>query len=305
MSSPRFLFAALILALYAPGLARAANGAAAVVLADDGGLDVPAQKAVRGLVIGELRKRGINVSDDQAFEGVRALDSSLSEALRRGGGTRLFALRVNGQLGRKIPFTFEEVSPDKLSTVFAASMTAASLDESDVILPRLVDAVIDRRSPESTARIDSVTEKESQPFAKKPGERFFTIGLPIALYAGRGDGKLAGFSIGYMYEADVFRVGVEGELAANKALAAGGLFLDSAWVPLTGEVSPYLGGGLGYMGADDSSGLGGKLEAGVEAFRLHGLRLMAGVDVLFPFFATHQDGANRVAYPAAHVLLAF
>jgi hypothetical protein len=108
-----------------------------------------------------------------------------------------------------------------------------------------------------------------------------------------------------MYEAEKFRVGVTGQIAENKNLTAGLFSIDAAWIPLETELSPYLGAGVGYMGADDSGGVGGKLEGGIEAFRLHGLRLLAGVDVLFPFFSTHRSGAGRVAYPALDVRLAF
>jgi len=54
----------------------------------------------------------------------------------------------------------------------------------------------------------TVTAAESRPFAKKPGERFWFVGLPVALY--NGGGTPAGFSLGYGYEAENFRISVTG-----------------------------------------------------------------------------------------------
>jgi len=66
--------------------------------------------------------------------------------------------------------------------------------------------------------------------------------------------------------------------------------------------------------------MGAALEAGMEAFRLHGVRAMAGVQALIPFFDTsYSDSgydsstgtvvqtkvAARSWYPAAFVRFAF
>jgi hypothetical protein len=68
--------------------------------------------------------------------------------------------------------------------------------------------------------------------------------------------------------------------------------------------------GLGYMAAAETGGLGGRLSAGVELFRLHGVRLLGGVDAVFPFFTTptYLVGSPprvRTVYPMAHVQLGF
>lgn len=70
--------------------------------------------------------------------------------------------------------------------------------------------------------------------------------------------------------------------------------------------------------------MGGALEAGVEVFRLHGVRALAGGQLMIPFFdGTHQQYASgydpatnsttlttttvagRAVYPAAFLRLAF
>jgi hypothetical protein len=126
---------------------------------------------------------------------------------------------------------------------------------------------------------------EAKPFAKKPGERYWFIGLPVPLFAAN-QGTPLGFSLGYGYEAENFRVNASVGGFGRTDTGIGYGVLEAFWIPLQGEVSPYLGGGLGYMGAGGHGGMGGALEAGIEAFRLHGVRALAGLQVMVPFFDT-------------------
>src|SRR5882762_10419703 len=260
---------------------------AVLVVTDDGALDAPSVRAIRNVAVGELRKRGIAISEDRRTDGVRPVDDELAMLVSDLGARRVFALRVGGRLGHKIPLSLAELSPETLAPVYSASLTAGQLEECDVVTERLVDAVLGRSSAESTARMTTVTAAESRPFAKKPGERFWFVGLPVALY--NGNGTPAGFSRG-------------GDGVAYAAMEA-------AWIPFSTEVSPYLGLGVGYMGAGGHGGLGGLVELGVEAFRLHGVRGLIGAQLAVPFFDTQDPSptalAHRTVYPAGFVRLAF
>src|SRR5262249_33795716 len=242
-----FVLRTILLLAAAPALAQDRTDAL-LVLADDGALDPPAVHAIRNVAVNELRRRGIAVSDDRRTEGTRPVDATLSALAADVGANRVFALRVGGRLGTKIPLSLEELNARSLSPVYSASLTAIGLEECDVVTARLVEAVVDRRSADSTATMTTVTATESKPFAKKPGERFWFIGLPVPLYnANRG--TPTGFSFGYGYEGESFRVSATlGGYTRNSDGISYGL-LEAVWIPLDGEISPYVGGGLGYMGA--------------------------------------------------------
>jgi hypothetical protein len=284
---------------------------AIVILADDGALDAPAVRAIHSVAAGELRKRGISVSDDRRAEQMRGIDERVSTLAIELGARRVFALRVGGRLGQKIPLSFEELSPGSLSSVYSASLTAFGLEECDVVTARLVDAVLDRRSAESTAEMGTVTAMESKPFAKKPGERFWFIGLPMALFNADKGNSPFGFTIGYGYEAESFRVSASTGGYGRASQGVAYLVLEAAWIPLQGEFSPYIGGAIGYMGANNSGGMGAIVEGGVEAFRLHGVRGLLGVEVAIPFFSGTSNTYNsmplvsRSVFPAAFARLAF
>ena len=280
---------------------------ALLVVADDGGLEVPALHAIRNVAASELRRRGIGVSEDRRTAGVHDVDDALAMLASDLGVRRVFALRVGGRLGQKVPLAIDELDVETLAPVHSASLTAMDLEECDVVTARLVDAVLGRRSAESNAQMTTVTAVESKPFAKKPGERFWFVGLPIGLYnAGTSP---AGFSLGYGYEAENFRLSVTGAGFSRGNDGVGYVAMEVAFIPFATEFSPYVGGGVGYMGAGNRAGIGGIAEAGLEAFRLHGVRALAGVQVAIPFFETEESastpGAHRSAYPAAFLRMAF
>lgn len=263
----------------APVLAQE-RAEAVLVLADDGALEAPAVRAIRNVAASELRKHGIVLAEERKSAGVQPIDDSLLDLAADVGARRVFALRVGGRLGQKVPLSLDELSADTLAPVYSASLTATGLEECDVVTARLVDAVLGRRSAETTAQMTTVTATESKPFAKKPGERFWFVGLPVGLY---NSGQTpAGFSLGYGYEAEYFRMSVSGAVYARGSDGIGYVVMEGAWIPFATEFSPFIGAGLGYMGAGGHGGLGGLVEGGIEAFRLHGVRALAGVQVTIP-----------------------
>jgi hypothetical protein len=294
--------------LFASSAVHAA-GTAVVVVADDGGLDFSAVRAIRSVTASELRRRGVAVSEDVRTEEVQPADDHLADLVQDLDARRVFLVRIGGLLGRKVPLSLDEVTPARFSPVASASLSASSLDEADIVAQRLVAAVLGRRQAEDTATIDTVTRTESRPFEKKPGERFLSLGFPVLLSRGNEPGGPVGFSLEYFYEAQAFRVGLMLETATNGGTGLGWFGIGGTWVPFDSSVSPYFGAGIGYLGAGGETGMGARLEAGMELFRHHGVRLIAGLDAIVPFFANgdSRSGVRSVdaVYPLGHLRLAF
>jgi hypothetical protein len=195
---------------------------------------------------------------------------ALAESL---GAERAFLFRL-GRLEEKVLMSLEEVEVPSQAPVHVARLTASSLDESDVVIPRLVRAVLDRAPVEEGQRIASMTDQETVPFKKKPGEGLFILGVGLAPLGG---------SIGWSYEARYWRLGVLFQGAEDDPSFFG---VEGAWIPLDANISPYFSAGLGVVSAasdGDGTALGTKLEVGAEFFRLHGVRLFAGASVIVPF----------------------
>jgi len=287
-----------------------AADSAVVVVADDGGLEVPAVRAIRSVTASELRKRGVAVSEDVRTEAVQPADDHLADLVQELDARRVFLVRIGGRLGRKIPLSLDEVTPARFSPVASASLSATNLDEADIVAQRLVAAVLGRRAADDGGTMRTVTMAEARPFEKKPGERFLSLGLPVLLSRGNEPGGPLGFSLEYFYEAQSFRVGLLFETATHGGSGVGWFGIGGAWLPFDSEFSPYFGAGIGYMGAGGDGGMGARLEVGMELFRLHGVRLIGGLDAIVPFFVDNRNpqfGQRSVdpIYPLGHVRLAF
>jgi hypothetical protein len=241
-----------VLALASLAAAPPAGASAVVTVAEDGGFPPETVKTVRSLAVTELRTRGIDVVE------------------AAGARDREFVLRL-GRLDQKVLITLEDLAPPSTTPEFTATHAASSIDEADVVVPRLVHAVLRREPFEKGARMPTVTAQEATPFRSRPGEGLFVLGVGLAPL---------GASIGWSYEARSFRLGILAQGADDGASFFG---IEGAWIPLDASVSPYVGAGLGSVAGDYDASLGTKLEVGVEAFRLHRVRLMAAVSAIIPF----------------------
>lgn len=318
-----------------PGVAQEAPAAAVapqeqsiVIVADDGGLEAQSVRMLRTLTINELRRLGQSVSNDPVFEGVHPGGVETQALLKRTGG-RTFALRIAGRLGQKLPLALDELKADG-SVLNSVSMTAASLEECDIVIPRLVEALLSRKAVEDTARVATVTAQEGRSYEVRSGTSRFVLGLVNPLFSGEGDGGKNGMSLGYLYETPHFQMGVDGFFArSGDTNLYSQVFLHGAWLPLDGNFSPYLGAGIGNLwgddrGADIDQGTAYRLTAGFEMFRLHHTRLMIGVDYYIlpsagketihhsdynPSTGQYQNWSevvqSRTGFPMLHVKLAF
>jgi hypothetical protein len=260
-------------ALAATGAASAAQASAVVIVAEGAGFSTESLHTVRSIATTELRARGVSVVEDGSLEGVHPLTPETMALAERLGAERAFLFRL-GRLEEKVLMSLEEVEVPSQAPVYVARLTASSLDESDVVIPRLVRAVVNRQPVEEGQRIATMTDQETVPFKKKPGEGLFMLGVGLAPLGG---------SIGWSYEAQYWRLGVLFQGAENDPSFFG---VEGAWIPFDTNISPYVSAGLGVVGAandGDGTALGTKLEFGAEFFRLHGVRLLAGASVIIPF----------------------
>jgi hypothetical protein len=266
----RFAFAVALASL---GGATTAWANAIVIVAEGGDFSRESLGTVRSIATTELRARGVPVVEDDRLDGVHPVGPETLGLAVDLGADRIFVFRL-GRLQKKVLMSLEEIEPPSEAPVYVARLTASSLDESDVVIPRLVRAVLARKPVEEGQRIATMTDQETRPFKKKAGEGLFILGVGLAPLGG---------SIGWSYEAQYWRLGVLFQGAENDP----GFFgVECAWIPFDTDISPYVSAALGVVGAaheGDESALGTKLEVGAEFFRLHGARLFIGANAVIPF----------------------
>jgi hypothetical protein len=261
----------LAIALASFGAAASASAKAVVIVAEAADFGAESVRTVRSMATTELRARGVGVLEDEALEGIHLVGPETMSLAERLGAERVFVFRF-GQLGKKVLMSLEELEPPSQTPLHVARLTASSLDESDIVIPRLVRSVLERKPVEEGQRVATLTDQETVPFKKKPGEGLFTVGVGVAPLGG---------SIGWSYEARSWRLGVLYQGAEDDP----GFFgVEGAWIPLDTNISPYISAGLGVViSVDGESAIGTKLEAGAEFFRLHGVRLFVGANAVIPF----------------------
>ena len=308
--------AALLLCLLCARAALADDGTAALILADDGGLDHNTSRTLRSITATELRKRGLTVSDDPKFAGVQPVDDRLVEALRNLNIKRLFVLRIGGKLGRKLPLALEEIDAERFTTIFATDLVATGIEESDRNLKRLVESVLDRQPAADTAGMTTVTNEEKRPFQKKPAEWFKSIGFAFGFQGSdsRSYQTPLGGSLAVMVEIEYARIELQafGETHGSSATGFAGLL--GYWLPSDKQLSPYIGGGLGYTairgsnGAGDTNwggGMAAAVEVGIEAFRLQTFRVIVGMEGIIPLFDQSSFHLKSPITPVLNVRFAF
>ncbi len=232
---------------------------------------------------------------------VRTLQQLTETALRERGVTDgAFVLRV-GRLGNRIPMSLEVLAGDG-SASRVASLAATGIEEADVVVSRLADSVVLRKSVASTARIRTVVEVETEEPKKLPSERHWTIGAPA--FPG-------GFYSAYTRETANWRVDLtlQGTGKWGESGSGAGFFgVGGAYLFSDGPSSPFIGGGAGMVWVDDKEGTGAHLEAGMELLRLHRMRFIIAADVIIPAFDPREDNrfkdAKRV-YPSIQLRLGF
>lgn len=173
---------ALMLA-FAPALAlaepRAANrGEAWVVVADEAQIaDRPARLALHALAVAALRERGVVASNDYATRELDGAEADLCPPALENGVESIFVLRIEGRLADRIPISLGRLSTATCRVTATVSLQATGLREAKKVVPRLTAALLEKKRPEETARLDSVLQKEAEPQLRVPVEKAWTVGF--------------------------------------------------------------------------------------------------------------------------------
>lgn len=263
--------ALISLGLGASGLAHAADCVAIDTQADT--LSADEQRAARILLTQVLEDRGRVVA---------------------GGGCELTWSLSHVKLGNPVTVRLAgKGDPVKL--------TAGSMDELPAVYERLVDAALTGKAPEDTARRDTVTDAEANP------NRTATDSM-MTLMVGGGGGLSGGPPVGGLalstgYRAELDKIAIDGSVRllvpTSAAIESGrsGVYFSGriavlAFLAPEANMSPYLGGGLGFgAGATGGgSGYGLNIEgvAGLSMLRTSKVRLFTELDISAPTWTAND-----------------
>ena len=251
-----------VLALASLAASPAAGASAVVIVAEDGGFPPDTVKTVRSLAVAELRTRGIDVGDepDRGPRVRAAARPPRPEGAHHPGGPRAAG-----------------TTPD-----FTATHAASSIDEADVVVPRLVRAVL---TASRSTRAHGC--RRSRPRSRRPS----AAGPARASSSSASASPRSGGRSGGATRPARWRLGILAQGADDGASFFG---VEGAGSRSTPASRPTSARGSARWAANSTPSLGTKLEVGVEFFRLHGVRLMAGVSAIIPFES--RPGEDRVSW---------
>jgi hypothetical protein len=281
---------ALTLAAAAPRAALAGPPEIVAVAVGESG-DLEAARALQVLALQALQARGLATLDPAALRRPVAL-ADARDAAGAAGAQRLFVLDA-APLGEAVVTGLAEVDGATGAARARSTLVIDDLADADRAIGRLVDAVLDGVPIDETARIATVTRHEGRAYSKRPGE--FLWGLSVMSAVGLADrdhgGAAAawGGSLHFLYEIPSAQFGVRVGGGGSEDAGLAEFSVTGSWMILDGDISPYVGGGLGLsvLSLHDGDGeFGGHalLTGGVEFFRLHSARIFAGLDLLLPFY---------------------
>lgn len=248
----------------------------------------------------ELEKKGMTVVEDKengiVFKGIEKLPKTDIEKIYILNILPLGSKFVVGLAERKVP-TWEIAFSDRL--------TASSLEEMDIAIPRLVDAVVEHTPILETQTIESITERESQEWRQKPGMFLWGLGIPCGVTLWSGGSFSYGFGLRLAYEMASGRIDLISIFQGNgkpEKLAYWNFVIEGAYLFLKQNISPFVGGGMGFSTMkierekkieEVDSGVVFNVGGGVEFFRLYKTRLLVDIKLGFPTYKMSGPSVDK------------
>lgn len=249
---------------------------------------------------------GINVHEGHMAAARQVLKDHLASlgqatvALEAGVGDPASAARSKGatavlrgtltRLGQKVKVSLTLEPLDGASR--NAGLDAGSPEDLDPVLMRLARYFVNGE-PLAEARVSEVTEEESDAFKRKRANSYFGVvltGMPAR--SSGSDAFLAGANVYWLYDARTFMADIEAGFASGQGSsngAWGGVTVGMLYPLLDRDVTPFVGGGVGYgrleIGGFSGSGLQIFADAGVIYGRTSSVHFRADVR---PFLTTYQ-----------------
>lgn len=290
---------------------------AAVAIPDTGDQPRTTVRTLHTLLQSELGKRGIRVKSRLVPRRVSVRRRGLAAYARAHRLRRVYELRLLPS-GDKLVVMLDEKRGRRMRSVFSAKLSAGSAEELDAVVPRLVDAVVARRSPTppppppkpaavAEAAATAAAAPESPESSVVPVASVAAQGAPagrtewlwgFSVHPGsflRAAAGLYGGSGALYYDTAPWRIGVE----------AGGMGGDGRVLTLSGrahyrfmtteKISPMMGAGLGFMMMNTEEGASGSgvsfsMTGGAQLTHVKAAKLVAEVEVILPLFmATRHD----------------
>ncbi len=243
-------FLLLGLAAASPSTAHAAD-AWTVLPVQGSAIPADVGETFRALLADELVKQrgGKQVASSDAC----ADAPCAAEAGRRLHVKSVYLVSIR-RLGKKLIVSASEVAADKGDLVRSEKMTVNRVEDLDSVATRLARSLVTGKSPDQTAELGTITQKDSEELRRRHGDSGFgmRVGGVIPLADSLGSSSFGVLlDLGYWYEATYFAVEARSGVRFSTNSTSEGFFfglpvdVSGYYLPLLGDFTPFVGGGLG------------------------------------------------------------
>ncbi len=221
------------------------------------------------------------------------------QAAREAQASLALTLRIS-RLGEASTARLAAYRPDG-TLLHADQLGAATPDDLDPVLKRLAKGLAEARPAAETAELDTVTEREARPARRMTANRVFGFRLDASRLGqrpvGAGVEHVTGGGLFWLYDVRAFLA----DFSVDYQFGGGAHLLDTGlgvYLPLDrGNVSPYLGVGLGWAAVHawdrTNAGLMAKGAVGVLVGRLSSVQLRAEGGYRVALFQIRVEGERR------------
>jgi hypothetical protein len=300
----RALALALALALV-PALANAER----VALLPATGSNVHAEHLVAATDVfrAHLERTGrfqVAIVPSPAPAGVEASFAQAAETARAAGADVAVTLRIS-RLGSNALVRMGAYRPDG-SVAHVDELSAATPEDLEPVLQRLAKGFAEGRPARTLAEVDTVTQKEADPYKKMQATNVFGLRLGGGMIFNRAgtdadSGTVAGGGLFWLYDARSYLAEVALDFMGGEGGHVFSIGLGAYYPFSRGNTSPYLGGGLAYSfletGGDGGAGLALRAGGGVLFGRLSSVQIRADVAFVVNTFSEETDVSGDTVRP--------
>ncbi|MBU1706731.1 porin family protein [bacterium] len=287
------------------------------------GVDSVTARVATGLLLSEMRNQGLSVMDKRELG---ATESPLQAANRlQDSGAEFAVYGTLSKLGAKLLVEVNVVKIATAEVTFTDRLPSETTEDLDVIIRRLAKGIATGQKSGATATVENITDAETRTPRRRAS--FSSWGMQAGYLWPTGDSwggvsKMVAIDIVYRYETNKWELeviplsGFRGGGDDDKSAFDWVIFDFSFHYFLTPtDVSPYLGGGLGFHSvhaeetipgdwgsetvSDDATGFAFNVGGGVMFFRTYDFRLTADLRyeyVAHTFEGLENDQASSVMF---------
>lgn len=240
-----------------------------------------------------------------------ATPAEAGEEAREAGATLAVTLRIS-RLGSASSARLAAYRPDG-TVSHSDALSAANADDLEPVLQRLAEGLASSRPAASLATIDTVTEREARPPRRIPAAKNVGLRLGTSSFLDRpggGSSQLTGVGVFWLYDARSYLAEATIDWHAGEGDGLFELGLGVYYPFSRRNVTPYVGGGLGYVAVnideETKSGLGARGAAGLLLGRLSTLQVRLEAGWRTTLFTLRVNGESKaVQGPFATAGIAF